>query len=233
MKFKILLILLTLAFNVCASTYRVRLGDEIVQIQYLKGKGKTFVHLHQNETTALQAAKAVIKKQGGSLITLVHSGGRNIVFHLHHQRYEFDPNRIFTEQGIKTTLKQYSHYSPAAYRQVNKLARAIKHILPNGKIIAVHNNSNYSLKDYMPGHGLAKNAQALHMNPKNSYRNFYLVTKSYEYKRLKVSGYNGILQKPSAKDDGSLSVLLSKSNYINVEAGYDQLIEQIKMLKQA
>jgi len=226
-------ILLFLAQAGCAINHKVMVGDERVVIQQTVGKGKTFVHVHHNEQTALKAAKAVIRQEGGSLITLVHSGGRNIVFHMNKQRYEFDPNRIYTDQGIKKTLTQFGSYSPEAHQEVKKVAVKIKQLLPKGKIIAVHNNSSYSLKDYLPGHELAHDAQKLHMNPDNYFRNFYLVTRLSDYLRLKLEGFNGILQKPSATDDGSLSVLLAKNEYINVEAGFDQLKEQIKMLQRA
>lgn len=229
----LLALFLLLSQSVYAKNYTVFLGKSPVVINHLVGKGKTFVHLHHNEQTALKAAKAVIKKEGGSLITLVHPGGRTIIFHLHNKRYEFDPNRIFTDKGIQKTLTQYSHYTPAAHKEVNKLASRIKRLLPKGKVIAVHNNASYSLKDYLPGHELAKDAKIMHMNPGNYYRNFYLATKSEDYSRLKSDGFNGVLQRKSATDDGSLSVLLAKNNYINVEAGYDQLHEQIRMLRRA
>ncbi|WP_115385405.1 protein tyrosine phosphatase [Legionella gratiana] len=216
-----------------AMNHIVMVGDEKVEIKHIVGRGKTFVHVHHNEQTALKAAQAVIQNEGGSLITLVHSGGRNIVFHLNNKRYEFDPNRIFTDNGIRKTLTALSQYSPQAHREVNKLASKIKQLLPEGKVVAVHNNSSYSLKDYLPGKPLEKDAQALHMVPENYYRNFYLVTKISDFLRLKSKGYNGILQKPSATDDGSLSIYLAKNDYINVEAGYDQLMEQIKMLQHA
>lgn len=87
-----------------AAQYSVNVGDSRVLIkQQSNGCGKAFVHVHQNETTALKAARAVVKARGGSVLTLVHSGGRNIVFHLRHTRYEFDPNRIYTDRGIKKT----------------------------------------------------------------------------------------------------------------------------------
>lgn len=226
-------LLLILIQTGCAINHKVMVGDERVVIQQTVGKGKNFVHVHHNEQTALKAAKAIISREGGSLITLVHSGGRNIVFHLNHKRYEFDPNRIYTDKGIKKTLTQFGAYTPEAHQEVKKLADKIKQLLPKGKIIAVHNNSSYSLKDYLPGHELAHDAQALHMNPNNYFRNFYLVTKVSDYLRLKMEGFNGILQKPSATDDGSMSVLLARSEYINVEAGFDQLAEQIKMLQHA
>lgn len=229
----LLLCVIVLNQMACAVNHTVRVGDEPVRIQQIIGKGKTYIHVHHNEQTALKAAKAVIHKEGGSLITLIHSGGRNIVFHIDNERYEFDPNRIFTDQGIKKTLSQYSHYTPEAHHEVKKLALKIKELLPKGKIIAVHNNSSYSLKDYLPGHELAKDAKSLYLNPENYYRNFYLVTKLSDYLRLKMEGFNGVLQKHTATDDGSLSILLAKSDYINVEAGYDQLNEQIKMLLRA
>lgn len=217
----------------CTNYHTVMVGDNRVVIQHLKGEGKTFIHLHHNEQTALKAAHRVVQKQGGSIITLVHSGGRTIVFHLNNKRYEFDPNRIFTEKGIKKTLAQYSQYTPDAHQEVAKLALQLKRLLPKGKLIAVHNNASYSLKDYLPGHELAAEVKALHMSPYNYYRNFYLVTQPQDFTRLKLKGFNGVLQKPLATDDGSLSVLMAKNQYINVEAGYDQLMEQIKMLEQA
>ena len=161
-----------------ASNHPVKVGDSTVVIkQQLRGKGKAFIHVHQNEKTALRAAKAVIRTEGGSILTLVHSGKRNIVFHLHKKRYEFDPNRIFTGVGIKKTLKQFGRYTPEAHVEVKRLADKIKMLLPKGKIIAVHNNRSYSFKDYYPGKGLARDAQALNINAQKHYRNFYLVTK--------------------------------------------------------
>lgn len=225
--------LLLLSQSLFAANHKLMLGGTEVIVQHVPGHGKTFVHLHQNEKTALKAARTLIKKEGGTLITLIHPGARNIVFYLKHKRYEFDPNRIFTDNGIIKTLRQFGPYSPEAHQEVKKLADTIQKILPKGKVIAVHNNSSYSLKDYLPGHSLANDAQAVHLSPKKHYRNFYLVTKIKDYLRLKSKGFNGVLQKKNASDDGSLSVLLAHSDYVNVEAGYDQLYEQIKMLKHA
>ena len=217
----------------CAKNYPVRLGDTVVQVQQERqGTGKDFVHLHQNETTALKAARTVIKSEGGSVLTLVHKGQRNIVFHLQNRRYEFDPNRIFTDAGIKKTLTQFGPYSQAAHVEVRKLSEKIKILLPKGKVIAVHNNhESYSMRQYLPGQPLATEAKALHYLNQNYYRNFYLVTQRQEFNRLKKLNFNSILQALNAEDDGSLSVYLSRRDYVNVEAGYDQLAEQIKMLQ--
>lgn len=213
-------------------SYPIKLGDETVVINKRQlGQGRAFVHLHQNERTALKAALAVMKSEGGSVLTLIHHGGRNITFHLNHRRYEFDPNRIFTDQGIKKTLKQYGAYSSQAHAKVRQLATKIKMLIPKGKIIAVHNNQSYSMRDYYPGCSLASDARALHVNKVHSYRNFYFVTLREDYLHLKKLKFNSILQAKSPKDDGSLSVYLSSQSYVNVEAGYNQLAMQIKMLR--
>ena len=229
------LLLLLAGLNVFhGNNHSVTLGDSTVIIQQQQnGPGKSFIHLHQNEITALKAAKVVVRTAGGSILTLIHPGGRNIVFHLHQKRYEFDPNRIFTDVGIKKTLVQFGHYTPEAHVEVKKLADRIKRLLPKGKIIAVHNNESYSLKNYFPGQDLASDAQAFNMHAQNHYRNFYLVTKQNDYFRLKKLKFNSIWQAPRATDDGSLSIYLAGNHYINVEAGYDQLAAQINMLKHA
>ena len=233
-QFILIFFLLCSVSDFYAAAIPVYLGDEIVWIKKQNhGPGKAFIHLHQNEKTALKAAYAVVQKQGGSVITLVHRGGRNIVFRLNHQRYEFDPNRIFTKAGIKQTLKCHGSYSQAAHQQVNQLATQIKALLPQGKIIAVHNNQFYSMREYYPGGALAKEAGALHLNHAHQSRNFYLVTQRKDYLRLKRLNFNSILQTVHPRDDGSLSVYLATRPYVNVEAGHGELALQMQMLRQA
>lgn len=229
------LFIMLVSFPLCAQNISVKVGDQEVIIEQIqKGQGgKNFVHVHESETTALEAARAVVNKRGGFLLTLHHGGGRNIVFHLQGQRYEFDPNRIFTDEGIKKTLTQYSHYQPDAHREVKKLADKILSLLPQDKIIAVHNNQSYSIRNYLPGRDMASEIAAINLDPKQYFRNFYFVTRMEDFLRIKEQGFNGVLQAARATDDGSLSVRLSKQTYINVEAGYAQLAQQIKMLELA
>ncbi len=219
----------------CATRHPIKLGDDatVIIVQEKHGEGKNFIHVHQNERTALRAARIILKREGGSLLTLEHRGGRNITFRIAHERYEFDPNRIFTAIGIKKTLMELSHYTPEAQREVEKLADKIKELLPPGKIIAVHNNETYSLKNYLPGADLAHDALFLYVNSQHYYRNFYLVTRESDFRRFKQLQFNSICQAPQAEDDGSLSVFLANRDYINVEAGYDQLAMQVKMLQYA
>lgn len=218
-----------------AASYPVMLGNtKVTIIKQVRGKGKTLVHLHENEKTAALSAKKYLRRYGGTLISLKHSGQRNIVFHLSGRRYEFDPNRIFTEQGIKETLKLNGRYSRRAHGKVRAFAAKIKRLLPKtGKIIVVHNNKEYSLKDYLPGHSLANDAKALYYVRNSSYRNFYFVTQPREYQRLKKLRFNVVLQQRCAKNDGSLSIYLAKRNYINIEAAFGEINMQMKMLQYA
>lgn len=214
------------------TNYPIKLGETTINIQKItKEQGKAFVHLHQDENTALMAAKKYIAKYGGSIVTLNHKGTRNIVFKIHNEEYEFDPNRIYTDNGIKNTLKTHGNYSLKAHAAVQSFAQKITSLLPKNKIIAVHNNNGYSLHDYLPGHSFAQDAESLNICKKCFYRNFFLVTQKKDYYRLVNKNFNGILQAKNAVDDGSLSIYLSDKNYISVEAGYNQLQEQFKMLK--
>ena len=231
---------LFLLFMLCfgaghAGKVPVQLGDTQVVVEHIEhGQGKAFVHVHQSEQTALQAARAVIESEGGSIVTLHHPGGRNIVFRLDGVRYEFDPNRMFTDAGIKKTLKQFGAYSPEAHRLVQQLACHVKVLLPKHQaVIAVHNNRSYSLKEYYPGASLADEAEALYVPQPKAYRNFYLVTQKSDFARLKHAAFNSVLQASTPDDDGSLSVYLNRKPYVNVEAGHGQLAAQITMLRSA
>jgi hypothetical protein len=221
-----------LAHSLKIHTRTVYLGSTKVKlVQYSKGKGKQFVHVHESENTAKRAALTYVKCHGGRLLTLVHNGDRNITFVLRHQRYAFDPNRIFTKAGIRATLRLQSHYSPAAVIEVEKLAKAILRSIKPGKVIAVHNNKEYSIAEYFKGHSLSKEARAVHYRRKNTYRNFYLVTRYATYRRLKRLGFNVVWQARRAGNDGSLSVRLAKRDYVNVEAAYGAFSKQLRMLR--
>lgn len=217
-----------------AAQTSIKLGDKRVVIQVInQGRGNNFVHLHNNETTALRAAKSVLRSCGGTLISLRHPGRRNISFRLNKKKYVFDPNRIFTNRGIRRTLTQLSRYDKQAAAEVGKLARKIRQLIPGGgKVVAVHNNSGYSMKNYYPKGSMRNDAKRIFKAPKRYYRNFYFVTSASNFNKFKKLGFNVVLQNnASVTDDGSLSVAMRHRNYINVEAGYGQLSEQINMLK--
>lgn len=215
---------------------RVFLGKTPIVIQHENyGPGKIFVHVHANETTALNAARQIARIQGGHVMTLVHEPTRDIRFKYHGKTYTFDPNRIYTPKGIRLTLKAHGCRSDEAEQIISSFAKTILAEIPPGqKVVAVHNNKGYSLLDYLPKHALAHDAQAVFYNKADEYyRNFFLVTKAKEFYRYKISGYNVVQQATHVTDDGSLSVALSNRTYVNVEAGFNQLARQMRMLRVA
>ena len=211
----------------------VMLGTSKVLVEYQPGQGTTFVHLHADEKTALVAAQRVARRTGAGLLRIVHPGGRLVCFQLNGKRYLFDPNRMFSDSGIRQTLARYSQYSPEAHQAVARLASVFLEHLPSGKIVSVHNNRDYSLRDYLPGHASAREAAAIHQNPDWTYRNFYFVTRPQDYERMRKLGFNSVLQTRAPSDDGSLSVHLAGAPYINVEAAHGQLQQQMSMLENA
>jgi|LauGreDrversion4_2_1035121.scaffolds.fasta_scaffold283338_2 hypothetical protein len=210
------------------------LGETKVIIQKEDfGPGKTFVHVHANETTALDAARHVAQAEGGHVITLVHAKQRDIHFRYHGKDYSFDPNRIYTAQGIKKTLLAHGCYDKKSERIVARFAHQVLANIPRGKIIAVHNNKGYSCRDYLPKHELANDAVKLYLQNDSHYRNFFLVTKAGDFYRLKNSGFNVVHQAIHVCDDGSMSVALRKRHYINVEAAFGELHTQMNMIRHA
>src|SRR5688572_25360199 len=61
----------------------------------------SFINLHDDENTSVKAGEHFISEYGGSLLQLQHTGKRNFSFMLNGQTFSFDPNRIFTSNGLK------------------------------------------------------------------------------------------------------------------------------------
>lgn len=216
--------------SVMAATEAIQLGDTKVQLVVTKQgqSGVTFIALHENEGTSVAAAKSLLRQYGGTLIELKHGGGRMVSFFLNGKKYQFDPNRIFTDAGIRKTLR---NGDAEAQRAVKALADAIRAKL-RGTIIALHNSGNggYSALSYRGD--LAHSAAEVHLVAGADPDNFFLVTGRSTFGRLKSAGYNVVLQSGSPVDDGSLSVWAGRAGrpYVNVEAESGRLAEQKKMI---
>jgi hypothetical protein len=70
-----------------------------------------FLNLHENENTSVVAARSFLYVNGGSLVKFANGPNRLISFKLSGKTYSFDPNRMFTPEGIKSTLQTYSSYT--------------------------------------------------------------------------------------------------------------------------
>ena len=228
-------------YKIEQKVFRYKLGDTIVKIVISKTSKRpskfVYFNMHDNENTAAEAAKEVIKKFGSTLVELRNDGKRLINFSLKNEQFSIDPNRIFTKVGIKKTLKYSGEYPTQAENETNKFATVLKGILKNFRlIIAVHNNTDekYSIKSYEKGEELGKDAKLINTNLKTDVDDFFFVTDKNIFKFLKEKNQNVALQdNANVTDDGSLSVYCGnqKIPYINVESEQGHLREQTKMLE--
>lgn len=234
-KIILIMVLLTIGSSVIADTQikKISLGETKVQLEIIRsGRGPVFVALHENEATSITAAKKLLSKNGGTLIILRHGGKRNVTFTLGGTTYNFDPNRIFTREGIRRTLKGGS--SKEAVTAVRNLADSILMEISNRPIVALHNNSDgsYSLTSYLPGNHNSADAKSVHQVPGLDADDFFFTTDSSVYDRAKEGGYNVVLQSRSVTNDGSLSVYAFSKGipYVNVETQHGHLAVQQQML---
>lgn len=193
--------------------------------------------MHENELTALKATKSVLGSIPGTLVYLKAKGTRNIKFNTNNVSYEFDPNRIFTNSGIKKTLSANSSFNEKAESEIMNFSKfLLDSILIRPKIIiAVHNNTNggLSIASYTKGGEYSSDVVRAHNNKSIDNDNFYYVTRQEEYNDLVNLDLNVVLQdNDNVEDDGSLSVYCGKNSipYINVETEHNRLEDQIEML---
>jgi len=201
----------------------------------------TMVNVHDDENTSVRAGTVVIRESGGRLVELAHGGNRLITFKLQDDTYRFDPNRIYTEDGIRSTLTRQGNYSEAAHAVVRKFASqfietfALNH---EPAIIALHNTGNggLSINSYQPNRELNRAAAGVHESKSRSPGDFFYVTDERLFQWLKARDFNVMLQdNANVPDDGSMSVYFARQGipYLNIEANVNHLTEQIEMVRAA
>ncbi len=216
-----------------------KLGDSTVTFKtYFAGKESIiYFNMHDDENTAVEAAKQVLDKTDARLIEIQASGDRLISFNLDTVVYRFDPNRIYTSLGRMKTLKKYSTYSPEADSVVEQFANYITgNLLKNTSlIVTLHNNSpdNYSILSYAQSGEYETDAAEVFVNKNQDPDDFFYVTEKKFFDKISQKGFNVLLQDNSkVTDDGSLSVYCGKNGieYINVEAEKGHLVQQKEMI---
>ncbi len=207
-------------------------------IQFGEEKDIVCINLHANETTSVNAAMQVLVDKGGTLIKIENNNQRVIRFRLKGINYAFDPNRIFSREGIKQTLKENSKVSNDAIDEVEKFAQRLLNLIPdyNSCIIALHNNTDkaYSVKSYLQGNNREKDAKAVYENSTQDEDDIVFTTDSLLYQKMADAGFNSILQdNDNATKDGSLSIYCGekKKRYINVETQHGKVGQYIIMLE--
>ncbi|MGI9174164.1 MAG: hypothetical protein ACR2GR_02435 [Rhodothermales bacterium] len=201
--------------------------------------GLTFLNLHDDENTGVEAALSVIRRYGGRVIELQHGGERNIAFSLADTSYTFDPNRMFTDRGAELTLADLSDSSQAATSAVRAFAEALLEEIGLDTvetIITLHNNTDerYSALSYNSGGEYEADVLFVHLTDDVDPDDFFFVTDRRLYDRLRQGDFNAALQDNArATDDGSLSVYAGQQGvpYVNVEAEHGHFEMQVKMLE--
>ena len=213
-------------FNIGSSIINLRVLDKKENLQVI------YFNMHDDEKTSVKAGEAIIEKYGGRLIELLAQGERLISFDLNERKYRFDPNRIYTDAGIKKTLFENKNYSGEALCEIKKFSDKLIDIVIEGKpklIVALHNNKDNFIDEY------CRNVKDFFVNPSKSFYNFFFTTEADFFNYLKNKKFNVVLQNNEhVIDDGSLSVYCCKKKipYINVEAEHGHLDEQIEMLEE-
>jgi len=199
----------------------------------------TMINVHDDENTSVIAGKEVLGQTGGRLIELSHSGQRLVSFESGGMTYRFDPNRIFSDSGIRDTLTRRGVYSEEAHQEVNAFAAALLkrfNLDCEPVIIALHNTDGKGLtiQSYLPTNELSSASVSVHVSGRCAPGDFFYVTDQRFFDYLKARDFNVTLQDDAhVPDDGSLSVYFARRGipYVNVEADIHHLHEQVEMVR--
>ncbi|HEX8297555.1 MAG TPA: hypothetical protein VF594_00225 [Rubricoccaceae bacterium] len=226
--------------TVSVRSVALRIGETPVEVRITErpctGACWSAVNVHDDENTAVEAAVAVIARQGGRLIELRHTGTRNLAFTVGGAAYTVDPNRIFTDAGRARTLTSLSRDTPAARAATAAFAEALLDVVGTPDVVvALHNNTedNYSAHSYAPGGSDAGEAAAVRLAPGADPDDFVFVTTRPVFDAVAADAVTAILQNnDTPTDDGSLSVWAAQNGrpYLNIEAQHGHLDENTRLV---
>ena len=234
--------LLSPAFYLPAETTVIyELCDISIPVKILQYGGRTgllCINLHDNETTSVNAAKEVLQYSGGTLVKIENRKQRLIRFRFRGQSYAFDPNRMFSREGIsQTLLENCGRKRNEVIDEIGKFAAFILSRIPDSVkcIVALHNNTDeaFSVKSYIQAGNREKDARDVKEQPEQDVDDIVLTTDTTLFKVMGELGYNSILQdNENARRDGSLSIWSGENGrrYINIETQHGKLDQYIEML---
>ncbi|MCP2039600.1 hypothetical protein L1281_000165 [Neisseria sp. HSC-16F19] len=197
-----------------------------------------WLHVHADETTALDAARNHIRTTGrGCVLVLDHPHGRELHWPLGGHTLHIDPNRIFTPAGRGRVLAAQACSVPQAEAVVAQAVEPLlqQYLQQRCLLVAVHNNATggFGVDSYAEGGHLAADAAAVALPQPQAADDFFYVTHRRAFDFFRSRGHNVVLQHPQVRDDGSLSVWAAQAGieYINVEAQHGHLQQQQAMLQ--
>jgi hypothetical protein len=235
------------AASVTLNVHNIPLGETSIAVNVYESPTAdvTFVALHRNERTSINAAREFIARYGGRLVELAPDADgkmpRNLEFMIGGSRYSVDPNRIFTPNGRRCAAYATLDAELAAFAEkLVSLALSSERKL----IVTLHNNGDVDAKDkslraadltataFAASVGKTKFAdQAAGVflsNSETDRDNFVFLANSAYLSYFADKGFNVVVQKNASLlasgacsvDDGSLSVYaaLNAVDYICLEA---------------
>ena len=223
-----------------ASTTTLYLGEERVWVHVHEGPtpGLTFVNIHDDEDTALEAAKLYIRDHGGRLVELRHGRGRDVVIRRNGVLDRFDPNRMFTENGLRHSLYLFGNLSDENYALAADFASTVASFIGIERdkvIIAVHNNTpdKFTINDFKPGQMYGKDTREVFVNPAEDHDDFIFTNSPALFRALKTLRYNVALMVPDPPDRGTLGNYVNNAGgiYVLVEGEHGHLSRQVRMLE--
>lgn len=216
------------------------IGDDTIRAK-ITGNDTTssllFVMIHDNEFTAQDAVDLLPLETAGKIVQLQNNGQRYISFSFKGRTHRFDPNRMFSRKGIIASMKLFDSYTPEAANEVEKFAFSFLQFLQGYTVVvSLHNNTEgkYSIKDYSKKGQFQKETRLVHINKTKDPDDFFITTNQDFFEALQKKDFNIVWQdNRKAADDGSLSYYYAHQppRYINIEAQFYHLSEQIEMIE--
>jgi len=196
----------------------------------------TLVALHPNERTCTEVFEKLPRFVHFNLLSVEQEQKRLLVYRSANTTLLFDPNRIFTDKGIRETLQFHNLGNPLVYKQAIKsfadtLLSCMYANQKSRQIVAVHNNSNdnFSIISYQN----SNETQDLFIHVEEDVDNFVVVTARQDFAFFKQNNINTVLLADTLyTDDGSLSVYCLQNGipYINIEVEHGNEQKQLQLL---
>lgn len=229
-------------FSPLKTQISLRVGDRKLQVsreQYGPENGFYCINLHDNEYTSVTAAREVLPQTGGTLLKIENGRQRIVRFSLKGRSYRFDPNRMFSREGIIQSLRENgSRVHPEAVDAIEAFGQSCLALLPDSArcIVALHNNTEaaFSIKTYLPGGSRETDARAVWCDSLQDEDDIIITTDSILYQQMADAGFNSIWQDAEkVRRDGSLSVYYAEKNgrYINIETQHGRKDQYVIMLR--
>jgi len=221
-------------------THTLFLGEEKVWVDVYDQPGAeiTLFNLHDDENTAAEAGKAFIKKHGGRMIELRHGRGRDVVVRLEGIKYRFDPNRMFSDAGLRASLKHFKNNTDQIFDITTAFRDSVVELVDIKRdeiLIIVHNNtqSKMNINDFRPGEWYGEDAKDVSINPGRDPDDFFVVSENDLFASLDLRGYNVALKADNPPDRGMVMDYYENLGVqcISVETEHFKIAEQIAMLE--